>query len=1822
LWFDNFGYGTAPNIGFKMNHGDGSGPEDFFVRTQFNEDYHLDLTPGQTYLLVGRLSKFAGTGTYDQFELWVNPNDLSAPAAPDAFTTGVSAVSSFSKIGFRTLNLGAGESFDIAALRIGRTWGSVTAQPLRSNTCLIQTPAQVTIDNLVATPTIVFYDQRGIEVLATLQNHGEADARIDLAELVLTPNFGSFSLASPSALPAILPGETVATYVFKVDISNSAPIGLATMTGRIRFEDVNNPSPTLITDQDYSWTIVDTRIICARDAGFTAIQYSFNAGQTVYARGSGLPNNLDLRMRFYDTSANNPPLVGDVGVGIQTPLNTGVDGMISHFHDIPIDTDKINQWMVVIDDGDDTTLGNIFGIQYFDVVKPPQIAYSVNIASSSCYVGDIVSVDFTVTNISTWSTNIRHYLNNYTNYSLYPVMDGPGFMSLQTPYPARGWHYDLNPGQSHTFNYIFKAESDSGTGTASTSIALYTSLWRLNDLNANTNSYSPAMISSNSIRIFKKSFRLIPDGFTIPTTNGLLGEYYPSLTLNPPPMNGGSTPLTRVDPEVNFDWVTDSPYPSELGVDYWTIRWTGFVTASNNGNYDFFTRTDDGARLWVDGNLLVDRWVAQGASEFSGTIAMTAGVPVPIEMEYFERTGNAVAELRWQGPTTPKNIIPSANLHHELDFNVTWDFGTVEPGTYSPILKNTLENTGNKDLDKIELLRPALRKSLTEIIAGSNLNIVQTLPLSAAVNNSVAIDAQLYIPYFQPAGVYIATMTIYEDHRFTDTFETDYPHRLAMARVNVPAIARAIVTNEIDFGVVAAGTTSAVKTIEYTGTGNTNLTDLRFHSPLAEITINPLIVGPMAFDGSGTADIFIDVPGAQPAGLYSIQGSIYDNIAGGASEPFVIRWEVGSFAIDVHPDLIDFGNGTPTMLMPAQNPDIENTGELPLKRLQESTTEFLNISQAYSLATDNVKLDSPLLVNIMTTETGSATIYVPGGIATGTYIGTFTWYEDQNENQTIESFEAQDKCLASFTVNSFYKIYTLKPTEDFGGVKPDTNKMISIGLRNAGSLTVTELGFIVNDLSDGFDTFSAANITLPAPVTNIVPGEVRYFNLSAYVPPFHKHGIFIGTVTVYGDENTNGSLDGDEPSHTFNLRIEIGDQEVSISSPANLTISGNAASTTTPEPVTVQNTGSLSCNRVKAIIEDLVPVGPGSTIASSAAIFSPSALIGPLVPTQSQTFSVSIAIPFAQPPGFYDSTLHVWEDANNDNIVQSEEASATIPITLEVILVKELQTTPASINLGIVTRNDVASASFLAQNIGNAQLDDARWHLNNLISPPTGLISTTNISITPNPVGIMVTPPVGLPTNEPSTFTVNIPTSASDGLYNGTMIFYEDEVNPALDTYDAGSEPNFSFSVQLQVVSPIVTVNPDPIDFPAHDPTGYTASVTFTLTNTGLINLKSLRYQISTLFNGAHTIPAANVYLIPSSLTALTVGSSENVEISVFLSPTTLAPGLFTGTITFWDDRNLNGTVDAWETSIPADLNVTVNDYYLIDILPTLVDIGKIARNQTSTAYEVGFQNTGNMPLNGLSWNKTSLIKGIETIDTSLLNFTFMQAEPILPGQFASASLEIGPIDNAQELGVYGDNQQTLEVGALTSDNFLLRCEIIPGGPQGLDPGSMYQEIATLSFPAIPSLANDYILSAYVCPATGSARIGFLLTDEAGIQTGYYGAEIDQAGNLTMIPPATPGGIDKVVPQFNSEHSETFNWYRIYLRFPYVHNPVVASNTYILLQNTTPIVPDKHAIWFDGIQIEKANDGFQAPTPWNKKGKISSPSLYKTLNDEQQYYQW
>jgi len=139
------------------------------------------------------------------------------------------------------------------------------------------------------------------------------------------------------------------------------------------------------------------------------------------------------------------------------------------------------------------------------------------------------------------------------------------------------------------------------------------------------------------------------------TGNGLQGQYFDNQDLT-------SLKLTRTDATVNFDWGTGSP-DSSIGADTFSVRWTGQVVPRYTQNYTFYTRTDDGVRLWVNGVLLVDKWVDQGPTEWSGTIALTAGQAYDIQMEYYENGGGAVAQLSWSSASEAKATIPQTQLY-------------------------------------------------------------------------------------------------------------------------------------------------------------------------------------------------------------------------------------------------------------------------------------------------------------------------------------------------------------------------------------------------------------------------------------------------------------------------------------------------------------------------------------------------------------------------------------------------------------------------------------------------------------------------------------------------------------------------------------------------------------------------------------------------------------------------------------------------------------------------------------------------------------------------------------------------------------------------------------------------------------------------------------------------------------------------------------------------------------------------------------------------------------------------------------------------------
>ena len=136
---------------------------------------------------------------------------------------------------------------------------------------------------------------------------------------------------------------------------------------------------------------------------------------------------------------------------------------------------------------------------------------------------------------------------------------------------------------------------------------------------------------------------------------GLKGEYFNNMTLS------GQPALTRTE-NVGFNWGGTSP-GAPIGTDLFSVRWTGSLTPPESGLYTFSTNSDDGVRLWVGGDPVVNNWSDHSATVNPGApIYLEAGEPVAIRMEFYENGGDAVAQLFWRGPGIDNQIIPAEFL--------------------------------------------------------------------------------------------------------------------------------------------------------------------------------------------------------------------------------------------------------------------------------------------------------------------------------------------------------------------------------------------------------------------------------------------------------------------------------------------------------------------------------------------------------------------------------------------------------------------------------------------------------------------------------------------------------------------------------------------------------------------------------------------------------------------------------------------------------------------------------------------------------------------------------------------------------------------------------------------------------------------------------------------------------------------------------------------------------------------------------------------------------------------------------------------------------
>lgn len=120
---------------------------------------------------------------------------------------------------------------------------------------------------------------------------------------------------------------------------------------------------------------------------------------------------------------------------------------------------------------------------------------------------------------------------------------------------------------------------------------------------------------------------------------------------------------TQADGPINFNF--QSGAPAGLPSNYFSIRWEGSVTPAFSETLTFTVRGDDGYRLWVNNQLLIDRWQVQSTTTQSANIDLQANQNYPIKLEYFEASGGANIRLNWSSAQVNNNPIPLAALGHD-----------------------------------------------------------------------------------------------------------------------------------------------------------------------------------------------------------------------------------------------------------------------------------------------------------------------------------------------------------------------------------------------------------------------------------------------------------------------------------------------------------------------------------------------------------------------------------------------------------------------------------------------------------------------------------------------------------------------------------------------------------------------------------------------------------------------------------------------------------------------------------------------------------------------------------------------------------------------------------------------------------------------------------------------------------------------------------------------------------------------------------------------------------------------------------------------------
>lgn len=208
--------------------------------------------------------------------------------------------------------------------------------------------------------------------------------------------------------------------------------------------------------------------------------------------------------------------------------------------------------------------------------------------------------------------------------------------------------------------------------------------------------------------------------------NGLKAEYYNNRNLEGEPF------FTRIERQIDSNWRSGEKIPGFVNRNF-SVRWTGVITPPETGEYLFALSGDDGIRMFINNELLIEDWTVHSSVTQSVTVRLEGGLAYALKIEYYQRFGDSDIKLEWAPPFADET---GKVLDYAKSSDVVIFVGGISPRLEGEEMRVDYEGFAGGDRTSLDL--PKSQQTLLQQIYDTGKPIILVLTSGSALSVSWA----------------------------------------------------------------------------------------------------------------------------------------------------------------------------------------------------------------------------------------------------------------------------------------------------------------------------------------------------------------------------------------------------------------------------------------------------------------------------------------------------------------------------------------------------------------------------------------------------------------------------------------------------------------------------------------------------------------------------------------------------------------------------------------------------------------------------------------------------------------------------------------------------------------------------------------------------------------------------------------------------------------------------------------------------------------------------------------------------------------------------